>query len=195
MPTGTCLLSADACGSRIFDRFALESSLEEDDGWLHRGWMHFLYPKKVHKETVGGEFRFSPPEPPLQTTKALSALGPALTALGVGDYRGCYMLLECCGSNTTILAKPIFHTRSVFHMPSGIFHKFRRNLFHCNRGYLFALPKAETAKRCDCFGCYLSSSLRTAMNASGAVNGDRAGYIFVSIRVVPPSDRSLFRER
>ena len=27
------------------------------------------------------------------------------------------------------------------------------------------------------------------------VNGDRAGYIFVSIRVVPPSDRSLFRER
>ena len=27
------------------------------------------------------------------------------------------------------------------------------------------------------------------------VNGDRAGYVFVSIRVVPPSDRSLFRER
>ncbi len=27
------------------------------------------------------------------------------------------------------------------------------------------------------------------------VNGDRAGYIFVSIRVVPPSHRSLFRER
>lgn len=24
------------------------------------------------------------------------------------------------------------------------------------------------------------------------VNGDRAGYVFVSIRVVPPSDRSLF---
>ena len=48
-------------------------------------------------------------------------------------------------------AANISYTEGVFHMPSGIFHKSRRDLFHCNRGYLFALPQAETAKRCDCF--------------------------------------------
>ena len=69
-----------SCGCRVFYGFAVGSGLEIDDGYPHRGWVHFLFPKKVRKETVGGEFRFSPPEPPLQTTKALSALGPALIA-------------------------------------------------------------------------------------------------------------------
>ena len=47
----------------------------------------------------------------------------------------------------------------------------------------------------------LESCARRNVHGSGeaqrrtGVNGDRAGYIFVSIRVVPPSDRSLFRER
>ena len=47
----------------------------------------------------------------------------------------------------------------------------------------------------------LESCARRIVPGSGeaqrrtGVNGDRAGYVFVSIRVVPPSDRSLFRER
>ena len=61
---------------------AMGSGLEGDDGWLHREWMHFLFPKKVHKETAGEDFDFLP-WTPLKTTKALSALGPALIALGV----------------------------------------------------------------------------------------------------------------
>ena len=62
--------------------FALESTSEGDDGWPRRGWVRFLYPKKARKETAGEDFDFLP-WAPLETTKALSALGPALTALGV----------------------------------------------------------------------------------------------------------------
>ena len=70
------LLFGGSAGREGFDSFAVESGLEGDDGWLHREWMRFLYPKKARKETVGGEFRFSPPEPPLQTTRASAALDP-----------------------------------------------------------------------------------------------------------------------
>ena len=71
-----------SCGCRVFYGFAVGSGLEIDDGYSHRGWVRFLYPKKARKETAGEDFDFLP-WTPLKTTKALSALGPALIALGV----------------------------------------------------------------------------------------------------------------
>ena len=55
-------------------------------------------------------------------------------------------------------------------------------------------PYAEPSETSLGVLCETCRQNREAQRRTG-VNGVRAGYVFVSIRVVPPSDRSLFRER